>query len=80
MYPRSTTWAEVGLEMHEATSRDDVIWLKTATVAGLLGHSPETVIAWARDGRIPAHRFRKLPKEYRFHREWVQDPVLLVLP
>lgn len=58
-------------------SVDEVIWLKTAAVARLLGHTPETLIAWAKRGRVPAHRFRKLPKEYRFHKEWVADPVLL---
>lgn len=51
-------------------------WLKTAVVADLLGYSPETIVDWAKDGRIPEDRFRKMPKGYLFHKDWVADPVL----
>jgi hypothetical protein len=57
----------------------EATWLKTAVVAELLGYSPETIVDWAKGGRIPEHRFRKMPKGYLFHKEWVADPVLLTV-
>ena len=59
------------------TMSDERVWLRTVEACALLQHTPETLIKWAKRGRIPSHRFRKLPKEYRFHKEWVEDPVLL---
>jgi predicted site-specific integrase-resolvase len=65
--------------MNDATTGDEIIWLKSAEAAIRLGYTTETLIDWAKAGRIPEHRFKKLPKEYRFHKEWIADPVLLTV-
>ena len=63
--------------MRATSTEANILWLKTAAVAALLGYSPETIRAWAKDGRIPTGRFRKMPKGYLFHKDWVADPVFL---
>lgn len=63
--------------MEATITAGDIVWLKTATVAGRLGYAAETIVDWVKAGRIPEACFRKMPKGYRFHKNWVADPVLL---
>ena len=65
--------------MDDLTGSDEQIWLKTAVVSVKLGCSAETLLDWRKSGRIPEHRWRRFPKDYRFHRDWVADPVLLTV-
>lgn len=63
--------------MNATITAEDIVWLKTAAVADRLGYTAETIVDWAKAGRIPEGRFRKMPKGYLFHKDWVADPVLL---
>lgn len=52
----------------------EIVWLTTKEAADRLRHTSETLIEWAKDGRIPAFHFRVLPKGYLFRATWVDNP------
>ncbi len=58
---------------------ETMVWLKASTAAFRIGVAVETLISWARAGRIPEQQFLRLPKEYRFRSDFVSQPRFLTI-